>query len=238
MITGHDVSSYQPKAVPLGDFCFVKATEGTGYVNPKLAAQTASARADGQIVGFYHFLHPGNPIGQARFFVANTHLLPGDLLVCDWENTRFGHATSAEKDAFLHEVERLRSQHLNGLYCNTYDWKNRDVSGHCGDFLWIADYNGTPGRVNITHPWVIHQWKSSPVDTNVAEFTSRAAMRSWSRKKIPVAPKPPAPKKVVPRPNFIAIRDHARAAMLANPPSSSAYKAAAAVLKIIAPFVK
>lgn len=237
MITGHDVASYQPKAVPVGDFCFVKATEGSGYVNPRLAAQTASARADGQIVGFYHFLHPGNAIGQARFFVANAPMRPGDLLVCDWEETRFGHPSNADKNAFISEVQRLRPQHLVGLYCNSSDWKSLDVGSHRGDFLWIADYNGTPGRVNIRDAWVIHQWTSRPVDTSVAKFANRAAMRAWSRKKIPVPPKPVTQTKI-PRPNFIAIRDNARAAMLHSSPSSPAYKAAAAVLKIIAPFDK
>ena len=205
MITGHDVASYQPKAVPVGDFCFVKATEASGYVNPRLAAQTASARADGQVVGFYHFLHPGNPIGQARFFVANAPMLPGDLLVCDWENTQFGHPSNADKNAFIAEVQRLRPQHLVGLYCNTSDWKSLDVGNHCGDFLWIADYNGTPGRVNVSYPWVIHQWKSAPVDTNVAKFTNRAAMRAWSRKKIPAAASPAKPASTPPSPNLAPI---------------------------------
>lgn len=253
MIPGHDVSSYQSTTAPSGDFCFVKATEGTNYVNPKMAAQASSARRQGQIVGFYHFLRPGNPIGQARFFVAKAASQDGDLLVCDWEATQSGHATDAEKNEFLAEVARLRPRHMVGLYCNTSDWKNLDHGSHCGDFLWIAEYNNRPGQPSIQYPWMIHQWTSKPMDSNVARFATRAEMRAWARKKLPAPPvvRPPAPAPT-PRPNFVAmkaealsLRAHAQAAMKANTRGSRAYLAAAAVSKLassalvlVSPFTK
>lgn len=236
MITGHDIASYQSTVAPRGDFTFIKATEGTYYVNPKMVAQASSARTLGQVVGFYHFLHPGNPIGQAAYFVEHADSREGDVFICDWEMTQQGHASSEEKDQFLAEVKRLRPTHRVLLYCNTSDWTSLDKSSKCGDGLWIAQYNGKPGRADIKHPWLIHQYSSTPIDNNVAQFRNRAAMKTWARGLIAK----PAPAKSAPaavsHPNFDHIRDAAKAAMSANPKGSKAYKAAAKVLDIIRPF--
>ncbi|MFK0297339.1 GH25 family lysozyme, partial [Streptomyces sp. NPDC090442] len=57
-VRGIDVSSYQPSTYNTNgrDFVFVKATEGTSYINPRQSAQAAQARRNGLVVGFYHFL--------------------------------------------------------------------------------------------------------------------------------------------------------------------------------------
>jgi GH25 family lysozyme M1 (1,4-beta-N-acetylmuramidase) len=52
-------------------FVYVKATEGTTYVNPHFAADYAAARATHPYVGAYVFARPdrGDPIGQAEHFL-------------------------------------------------------------------------------------------------------------------------------------------------------------------------
>ncbi|MFK0296676.1 GH25 family lysozyme, partial [Streptomyces sp. NPDC090442] len=57
-VRGVDVSSYQSAAYSTTglDFAFIKATEGTSYINPRQSAQAAQARRNGLVVGFYHFL--------------------------------------------------------------------------------------------------------------------------------------------------------------------------------------
>lgn len=201
MIHGIDVASYQAETYKTTglDFVFVKATEGTKYVNPKMSRQAATARTAGLVVGFYHFLHPGNIKAQAAYFVDRCASLEGDLLVCDWETTPGGKGAScAEKDAFLAEVKRLRPGHRVGLYCNRDYWLNRDTTSKAGDFLWIAD----PGKAGFPHikaKWLVHQYKiDGGTDRNVAQFESRAAMREWAGyPAVPKpAPKPPAPKPV------------------------------------------
>lgn len=68
MLRGIDVSAFQSSDYRTDglSFVFVKATEGRTYVNPKLAAQTKTAREAGLVVGFYHFLWPGNLTEQAE----------------------------------------------------------------------------------------------------------------------------------------------------------------------------
>ncbi|MEU0039661.1 GH25 family lysozyme, partial [Streptomyces sp. NPDC006333] len=62
MLRGIDVSAYQSSAYSTDglSFVFIKATEGRSYVNPKLTAQVKTARDGGCVVGFYHFLWPGD----------------------------------------------------------------------------------------------------------------------------------------------------------------------------------
>lgn len=184
MIHGQDWSSYQsetPSVTGL-DFAVIKATEGTGYINPKMGRQAAVARTAGLVTGFYHFLHPGDPLGQAAYFVEKAVSLPGDILACDWESSSAGSPTCGEKDRFIREVKRLRPDHRVILYCNVSFWKTRDTTSYAGEGLWIADPSHPEGRPAIEAPWVIHQYSDAGgVDRNVATFSSRAEMRAWAQ---------------------------------------------------------
>jgi hypothetical protein len=90
-------------------------------------------------------------------------------------------------------VQKLRgSNHRVLLYCNRDFWLNRDTTSFAADGLWIAEYNGKPGKPSIKAPWVLHQYTSTPIDTNVADFASRAELRAWARKGDgSTAPQPP-----------------------------------------------
>lgn len=74
---GHDVSSHQgrvdwPAARAKGArFVYVKATESTGYRNPRFSQQYDGARDAGLIRGAYHFARPDKSSGarQAEYFV-------------------------------------------------------------------------------------------------------------------------------------------------------------------------
>ncbi|WP_063837075.1 glycoside hydrolase family 25 protein [Phaeacidiphilus oryzae] len=183
MIQGIDVSDIQgtrfsTKGISFG---FVKATEGHTYTNPDQKAQAAMLRGAGAVVGFYHFLWPGNIEAQAEYFVSRCASVDGDLLACDWETTSAGTAASgAEKDAFLAAVRRLRPQYKVLLYCNRSFWLDRDTTSDCGDGLWIADPSSPMGKPAVQHPWTVHQYSDvGGLDRNVANFPTPAAMRAW-----------------------------------------------------------
>lgn len=209
MISGADVSSYQADFVPpAGDsFVFIKATESTTYRNPDAGGQASRARAKGLVVGWYHFLHPGNIDAQAAFFVANPDLQAGDLLVCDWE---VAGTSNADKDAFLKAVKAKRPNHKVGLYCSKSWWTTDDKTNFVQDFLWIADYGvATPG---IQHDYKFWQYTDTPYDQNHGYFDSLAALKAFATgTAAPAAPKPapavtakpapaPAPKPAVSKP--------------------------------------
>ncbi|MFE1326875.1 glycoside hydrolase family 25 protein [Streptomyces sp. NPDC058735] len=182
MLRGIDVSAYQSSSYDTDglSFVFVKATEGRSYVNPRLAAQTKRAREAGLVVGFYHFLWPGNLTAQAEYFVGKTPDRPGDILAVDWETTGSGtHASNAEKDRFIRRLKDLRPDNRVVLYCNRHFWLNIDTSSHAGDGLWIADYVSA-GEPRIKAKWRFHQYTDDPVDKNVAAFGCEAALRRWA----------------------------------------------------------
>jgi hypothetical protein len=201
MIKAIDVSAIQPDPDLSGvDVVLIKASEGRTYANPERTAQAAFARAEHKQVGWYHFLWPGNIEKQAEWFVHCANPQPGDVLACDWETTLSKTAaTSAEKDAFLAAVKKLRPHLRVALYCNLDFWKNHDKSEKCGDGLWIADPNAAAGHPRVTHTWVIHQYGiQKHTDVNVCNFKTVQAWKDWATALEP-KPKPtptptPAPK--------------------------------------------
>ena len=182
MLRGIDVSGYQSSTYSTEgvSFVFVKATEGRTYVNPKLSAQTKRARDAGCVVGFYHFLWPGNLTAQAEYFVSKAPEKAGDILAVDWETTGDGtHASNAEKDRFIRKVKELRPNNRVVLYCNRNYWLNVDTTSYVGDGLWIADYV-TAGKPRIQAKWRFHQYTDDPLDKNVAQFDTLADLREWA----------------------------------------------------------
>jgi hypothetical protein len=196
-IKGIDVSNYQAAdyAITGVDFVIVKATEGTSYVNPKHTAQVSRARKNGRVVGHYHFVRDGDMKAQVDFFLKKAEAQTDEFLALDWETPS---VSGAEKDAFLKYLKSKAGGRKVILYCNVDYWKNRDSTSYVADGLWIAGYNGHPGKPNIDADWLIHQYTSTPIDTNVAQFANRAAMAKWAGAKPTPAtpedkPKPSAP---------------------------------------------
>lgn len=184
-IRGIDVASYQADRPAMRGYSFVwvKATEGTGYVNPRMAKQAEAARAAGAVVGFYHFLHPGDTHAQVAHFLSATPEQPGDMFACDWETPPSGvPATCAEKDQFIGTLKSAtRVPHRTLLYCNRDFWLNRDTTSECGDGLWIADPT-TAGHPRVQHQWAFHQYSvSGGTDQNVGRFSSLSALKTWAQ---------------------------------------------------------
>ncbi|AYN39303.1 muramidase [Streptomyces dangxiongensis] len=182
MLHGIDVSAYQSSSYATDglSFVFVKATEGRSYVSPRLSAQEKRARDAGLVVGFYHFLWPGDLTAQAEYFLGHTPDRPGDILAVDWETTGDGtHASNAEKDRFLRELKELRPDNRVVLYCNRHFWLTVDTTSYAGDGLWIADYV-TAGKPRIKARWLFHQYTSEPHDKDVARFAQEDDLRAWA----------------------------------------------------------
>lgn len=191
-IHGVDVSSWQKGWRPDSDdsFVFVKSSEGSTYLNPDRTSQLASARAAGLQVGHYHFMWPNNPESQAEFFVKNSDIQEGDLLVCDWEETNGGHPSVEDAAKFQAEVKRLvGGRNLVGLYCNESDWLNTKVKAL--DFLWGAKYAKSHNiKSDQLKFW---QYTREPLDQNVGYFKSLEELKVWSTVVVKEEPEPESP---------------------------------------------
>ncbi|GGI63608.1 GH25 family lysozyme [Limosilactobacillus caviae] len=84
-----DVFSGSPRSfatLPETDITMVKATQGTGYVNPACNTDYANAKAAGKLLGLYHYCAGGNPIAEADYFINNIKNYVGEaVLAVDWE---------------------------------------------------------------------------------------------------------------------------------------------------------
>jgi hypothetical protein len=191
-VNGIDIASYQSTDYSTSglDFVMVKATEGTGYTNPKHAAQVATGRAHGLVVGHYHFVRGGSMTAQADYFLAHAAPKAGDVLAFDWEDTA---VSGPDKDAWLRHVQAKAPHNRVILYANRDFWLHHDVTSFCADGLWIADPSAPTGHPRVEHPWLFHQYSSAGgLDHNAGNFASPGALRTWAAKGAKAPAKPPA----------------------------------------------
>lgn len=175
-IHGIDVSKYQSNiywqhvkqvkvdSIKIG-FAFLKATEGTNWVDVKYKKNKESCKNQNIICGAYHYFKPNsNAIEQMSHFIKIANLKKGDLPpVLDVEET--GGLTPKELQQQVLVCLRLLENHYKikpilYSYVNFYEnylGKNFDAYP-----LWVAHYNqsDTP---KITRPW--HFWQHSDKGT-------------------------------------------------------------------------
>ncbi|KAI1813902.1 glycoside hydrolase family 25 protein [Poronia punctata] len=85
-VQGFDISSYQPSVDFAGAyadgarFVIIKATEGTGYIDPTFSDHYVGATNAGLLRGGYHYAHLDSTSGatQAQYFLANGGGWSGD----------------------------------------------------------------------------------------------------------------------------------------------------------------
>ena len=77
-LNGIDISNWQSGinlAVVPCDFVVIKATEGTGYVNPDYERAYRQAKTAGKCLGIYHYASGGNIQAEAEYFNAENSRL-------------------------------------------------------------------------------------------------------------------------------------------------------------------
>ena len=170
-MNGIDIASYQTgidlTVVPC-DFVIVKATEGTGYVNPDFTRAYAQAKNAGKCLGIYHYANGGDYQKEADYFLDRIGNRIGEAILClDWEgksNPAFGSSDFAWCKSWLDYVyQKTGVRPL--LYCSqsvAYRFSN---IGNYG--LWIAQYADMNATGYQDKPWnegaytcVIRQYSS------------------------------------------------------------------------------
>ena len=178
-LNGIDISSYQSgidlTVVPC-DFVIIKATQGTGYVNPDCDRAYQQAKRAGKLRGTYHYVSGGNAVAEADYYVNNIKgYLRDGLLAIDWEaeqNSAWGN------EAYLEQLVR-RVIERTGVKPLIYSMASRyaQVAAvakklDCG--LWIAEYaNMTPTGYQA------HPWREGAYGCAIRQYSSAGRLPGW-----------------------------------------------------------
>lgn len=139
---GIDISSWQggidiDAVLPNVDFCIVKATGGTGYVNPYCDGWVQKCIEVDKPFGFYHFGDDGfngTSYDEANFFIDSCEGYFGKgIPILDWE------MNSIDADWVNNFVSIVHSE--TGIWCWIYAnaWRiTPEVEQNCG--RWVASY--------------------------------------------------------------------------------------------------
>lgn len=118
----------------------IKATQGTGYVNPACNTDYVNAKAAGKLLGLYHYCGGGNPIAEADYFINNIKNYVGEaVLAVDWES--YQNASWGDYNYVRQFVNRVHE--LTGVWCMIYVSQSeiRQVANCVNDCpLWVAYY--------------------------------------------------------------------------------------------------
>lgn len=185
-LQGSDTSHYQSKstfehAIAGSQFAAIKATEGTGYVDPTFKARWAELgkkidQGKMSLRVAYLFLDKGNGVGQAKHFL-NTlgihgKLKPGTRLALDWEASALS-SPQTLKDAanYIHKV--------TGLWPMVYTSASqvgRARAAVPNAPMWEAKWSG--GRAVKNVPFV--QYSDGPGYDHDVFNGSKAALRKFA----------------------------------------------------------
>ena len=118
----------------------IKATQGTGYVNPRCNHQWDLAGQLGKLRGLYHYAGGGNPEAEAQFFINNIKNYVGQgILILDWEsyqNSAWGDTNWSLR--FVTEVHRLTGVWPLIYVQESALWQVANCANTCG--AWVAKY--------------------------------------------------------------------------------------------------
>lgn len=185
---------------PHADGVIVKATQGTGYVNPRCNHQWELAGQLGKLRGLYHYAGGGNPIIEAQFFINNIrNYVSQGVLILDWEsyqNASWGNTNWCRQ--FVEEVHRLTNIWPMIYVQESAIWQVANCADVCP--LWVAKYasmnwnswtlpnmNVSSGAFKFLTGW---QFTGGDMDRSIFYLTKEA----WNKIANPAgAAKPAAP---------------------------------------------
>lgn len=185
-MNGIDISDYQNginlAAVPC-DFVIIKATGGTGYINPDCDRAFQQAVKNGKKAGVYHYArergYEGSAVQEAEFFVDNCKGYIGKaLLALDWEAQKSLGVSWAK--AWLDKVYELTSVrpviYMSKTTCREYDWSPVAAANYG---LWCAQYANNDETGYQTDPWTDDEGIGAFPQMAIYQYTSNGRLPGW-----------------------------------------------------------
>ncbi|HEY8889238.1 MAG TPA: GH25 family lysozyme [Clostridium sp.] len=144
---GIDISNYQGSidfAKVKGNgivIVYIKATQGTEYINPRLKEYYQGAKLNGLKIGFYHYLTNKSPSLEAQHFLNSINGLVSDCkYIIDVEGTwTIAKASKATREFADYLISKNKEV---GIYTGDYFYRDNLNSTVKNLSVWIANYGG------------------------------------------------------------------------------------------------
>lgn len=145
-VSGWQGNIYYSEVASSGiEIVYMKASEGTSFVDPYFNQNYTNAKASGLKVGFYHYLTArsnSEAVAEANFFVSTiSGMTPDCRLAMDFES--FGNLSAEEINeiglTFMQTVESLSGKEMV-IYSDTSNASNIFGGGLTNYPLWVAQY--------------------------------------------------------------------------------------------------
>lgn len=155
------------------DAVIIKATQGTGYINPICDSLYQAAKSAGKLLGIYHYASGGNATAEADFFLDNIQGYIGEaMLVLDWEsgeNAQWGNQNWCKEFC-----DRVHAR--TGINPVVYVQNSAvdQVANLTDNGLWIAQYAD-----NNPIGWVDSPWNTITINHIMHQYTSTGRINGW-----------------------------------------------------------
>lgn len=183
-MNGYDISSYQAKlnaGIVPSDFVFIKATEGTKYINPTWEKQAGQVIQTNKLLGFYHFATTGNPIAEADFFISVVKDYIGKaVLVLDFEAGAINAWGNVGARQFLNRVKEKTGInpmiYMSAEVTRQFNWSIISSTNP----LWVAQYASTSPTGYQSKPWSDGKGYGAWSSAAIHQYSSSGTLMNWN----------------------------------------------------------
>ena len=182
-MNGIDISSYQAElnaGIVPSDFVFIKATEGTKYINPTWREQASQVTQTNKLLGFYHFASTGNPIAEADFFVSVVKDYIGKaVLVLDFEAGAINAWGNVGARQFLNRVKEKTGInpmiYMSAEVTRQFNWSTISTTNP----LWVAQYASMNPTGYQSEPWTDGKGYGAWSSAAIHQYSSAGSLANW-----------------------------------------------------------
>lgn len=182
-MNGIDISSYQAKlnaGIVPSDFVFIKATEGTNYINPTWREQAGQVTQANKLLGFYHFASTGNPIAEADFFISVVKDYIGKaVLVLDFEAGAINAWGNVGARQFLNRVKEKTGInpmiYMSAEVTRQFNWSTISNTNP----LWVAQYASMNPTGYQSAPWTDGKGYGAWSSAAIYQYSSSGSLANW-----------------------------------------------------------
>ncbi len=182
-MNGYDISSYQAElnaGIVPSDFVFIKATEGTKYINPTWREQASQVTQTNKLLGFYHFASTGNTIAEADFFISVVKDYIGKaVLVLDFEAGAINAWGNVGARQFLNRVKEKTGVYpmiyMSAEVTRQFNWSTISTS----NALWVAQYASMSPTGYQSAPWTDGKGYGAWSSAAIHQYSSSGTLMNW-----------------------------------------------------------